>query len=234
MPSSPKHPDEPTAAERVCSILAAAHSMTVVSDGRHAEVRFLDGVGTTGRFHLHATWEDCDSRPPGRVPVRLELTDIAPTPVRDRLRARVTLTGLLAAPYDPESTESACMEFGQGVLEDATGRSYVTLHELRTTEPDPLAANEACLLGHLVDAHAELVPPLLRLIRPLPDRGLLRALPVAIDRYGLTLRLEYPRTQRDVRLPFQKPVHHIDHVGPRIRALIAAGRRLTHTGRLLP
>ncbi|MFH0518618.1 DUF2470 domain-containing protein [Streptomyces sp. M41] len=223
----------PTAAERARSILAAAHSMTVVTDGRDTEVRRLDGAGVMGHVHLHTPFEGPGLPPGGRVPIRLELTDVAPIPVRDRLRARVTLTGLLAAPYDPESTESTCMEFGQCVLEDATGRAYVTLHELQATEPDPLATSEAGMLTHLVDDHPEMVPLLLRLVRPLPRSGMLRALPVAIDRYGLTLRLEHPRTHRDVRLPFNKPVRHIDHVGPQIHALLAAARRLSHTGHLL-
>ncbi|MEW2164828.1 DUF2470 domain-containing protein [Streptomyces sp. NPDC007084] len=241
MRRSPSRASAPTAVERVRSILAAAHSMTVVCDGRHTEVRRLDGSGAMGHFHLHAPFEGTGAAADagagtakgGRVPVRLELTDIAPTPVRDRLRARVTLTGLLAEPYDPASTESTCMEFGQGVIEDASGRSYVTLRELEATEPDPLATSEAGMLTHLVDEHAELVPLLLRLVRPVPDGGVLRALPAGVDRYGLTLRLEYRRTHRDVRLPFKTPVRHIDHVGPQIHALLSEARRLSHTGRLL-
>lgn len=223
----------PTAAERARSILAVAHSMTVVTDGRHCEVRRLDGAGVMGHVHLHAPFEGPGSPPDGRVPIRVELTDIAPTPVRDRLRARVTLTGLLAAPYDPESTGSSCMEFGQCVLEDDAGRAYVTLQELEATELDPLATSEAGMLTHLVDDHPELVPLLLRLVRPYPDSGVRRALAVGIDRYGLTLRLERARSHRDVRLPFNKPVRHIDHVGPQIHALLAAARRLSHTGRLM-
>lgn len=228
---------QPSTAERVRSILAAAHSMTVVSDGHHTEVRRLDGAGAMSRFHLHAPTED--GRPPfaHRIPVRLELTDIAPTPVRDRLRARVTVTGLLAAPYRPEGADDTraddtCMEFGQAVIEDAEGRAFVTLDALETTTLDPIAHCEASMLTHLVDDHAELVPLLLRLVRPRPDRGMRRALPVAIDRYGLTLRLEYARNHRDVRLPFATPVTEIDQAGPQIHALLAAARRSSHPNRL--
>ncbi|GAA3579790.1 DUF2470 domain-containing protein [Streptomyces osmaniensis] len=223
----------PTAAERARSILAVSHSMTVVTDGRHSEVRRLDGAGVMGHVHLHAPFEGPGSPPGGRVPVRLELTDVAPTPVRDRLRARVTLTGLLAGPYDPGSTESTCMEFGQCVLEDGAGRAYVTLQELEATELDPLATSEAGMLTHLVDDHPELIPLLVRLVHPYPDSSVRRALPFGIDRYGLTLRLEEARSHRDVRLPFNKPVRHIDHAGPQIHALLAAARRLSHTGRLM-
>ncbi|MBY8865401.1 MULTISPECIES: DUF2470 domain-containing protein [Streptomyces] len=222
----------PTAAERVRSVLAAAHSLTVVSDGAHTEVRRLDDTGAMGHFHLHAPSEDPVVRPSGRVPVRLELTDVAPTPVRERLRARVTITGLLGASYDPEQTESTCVEFGQAVLEDERGRTFLTLPELEAAPLDPLAPYEAGMLTHLADDHGALVPLLLRLVRPAPAPGVRRVLPVRIDRYGLTLRLEYPRTHRDVRLPFRAPVRHIDHVGPQIHGLLATARRLSHTGRL--
>ncbi|MFE4022810.1 DUF2470 domain-containing protein [Streptomyces sp. NPDC059101] len=223
----------PTAAERVCSILAAAHSMTVVSDGLHTELRRLDGTGAMGHFHLHAPCRRDGGQAAGRVPVRLELTDIAPTSVRDRLRARVTVAGLLAAPYRPDSGKGTCMEFGQAVLEDAEGRTYVTLEALEAAEPDPVATSEAGMLTHLVDHHAELVPLLLRLVRPLPAAGVRRVLPVRLDRYGLTLRLEYAHGHRDVRLPFTTPLTRVDQAGPRIHALAAAARRLSHSGHLL-
>ncbi|MFJ3667186.1 DUF2470 domain-containing protein [Streptomyces sp. NPDC090106] len=223
----------PTAAERARSILTVAHSMTVVTDGRRTEIRRLDGSGAMGHVHLHAPFEGPGAPPDGRVPVRLELTDVAPSPVRERLRARVTVTGLLAAPYEPGSTDSTCMEFGQCVLEDQHGRAYITLQELEDAEPDPIASSEASMLTHLMDDHPELIPLLLRLVRPHPGRGVHRALPVGIDRYGLTLRLERARSHTDVRLPFSKPVRHIDHVGAQIHALLAAARRLAHSGRLL-
>src|SRR6478752_674117 len=71
---------QPTRAERVRSILTVAHSMTVVSDGLHTEVRRLDGTGAMGHIHLHAP-NDGSHAPSGeRVPARLEFTDIAPLP----------------------------------------------------------------------------------------------------------------------------------------------------------
>ncbi|MFH9607716.1 DUF2470 domain-containing protein [Streptomyces sp. NPDC017448] len=218
----------PSRAERVRSILTVAHSMTVVSDGLHTEVRRLDGATAMGHIHLHAP--DGGGRAPSaeRVPARLEFTDIAPVPVRDRLRARVTVTGLLAAPYGDGAERSTCMDFGQAVLEDAEGRTFVTLEELEEVETDPIAACEAGMLTHLVADHAELVPLLLRLVRPRPERGMTRAVPLAMDRYGVTLRLEHPHTHEDVRLPFPRPVTEIDQAGPQIHALLAAARRVSH------
>ncbi|MEV7566109.1 DUF2470 domain-containing protein [Streptomyces tanashiensis] len=228
------HAARPTPAERVRSILTAAHSMTVVTDGLHQEVHRLDGTGPMGHIHLHDPSEECPAGRTARIPVRLELTDIAPTPVRRRLRARVTLTGLLSAPYTTETTTSTCVEFGQALLEDHEGRTFVTLDEIRATDPDPMATSEANMLTHLVDRHAELVPLLLRLVRPRPERDTVRVLPLALDRYGLTLRLEH-RTghDRDARLPFPTPLTHMDQAAPRIHALITAARRASHTDHLL-
>ncbi|MER5257258.1 MULTISPECIES: DUF2470 domain-containing protein [unclassified Streptomyces] len=222
----------PTPAERVHAILHAAQSMTVISDGCHTEVHRLDGTGA-GHIHLHAPDQDTPAVPRERRPVRLEFTDIAPTAVRDRLRARVTVTGLLTAPYSDESSRSTCMEFGQALLKDAQGRHFVSLDQLCSATPDPITGNEADMLTHLVDSHQELVPLLVRLVQPQPAKGMLRALPLAMDRYGVTLRLEYPTTHVDVRLPFATPVSHIDQAGPQIRGLLAAARRLSHRGRLI-
>ncbi|GHB38619.1 hypothetical protein GCM10010331_27790 [Streptomyces xanthochromogenes] len=222
----------PTAAERVRSILAAAHSMTVVTDeGRH-EVYCAGEGGAAGRIHLHEPGDLGHARRTGPLSTRLELTDIAPTPVRDRMRARVTLAGLLSAPYDPGSTESTCMEFAGAWIEDAQGRTDISLDALQETELDPLATREAGMLNHLVDSHKDLVPLLLRLVRPQVKSSLSRVLPVALDRYGLTLRLEYPATHQDVRLPFPRPVKDIEHAGPQIHALLSAARRSSHSSRL--
>ncbi|MFJ7068411.1 DUF2470 domain-containing protein [Streptomyces sp. NPDC101115] len=249
---------QPTPAERLRSIITSAHSMTVVTDGRYEEVHSLDGTGPMGRVHLHEPAEsfesfaclgssgpgegdgESDSSSPGhdggtghdgaaRIPIRLELTDVSPVPVRDRVRARVTLSGLVAAPYDADSGESTCVEFGQAVLQDSRGRTYVTLEQLHAAEPDPLAGCEAAMLHHLVSGHPELVTLLLRLVEPAARHGLVRALPLAVDRYGLTLRLEYAATQRDVRLPFPTPLTEVDQAGLQIHALLAAARRASHT-----
>ncbi|MFE9256632.1 DUF2470 domain-containing protein [Streptomyces sp. NPDC006879] len=223
---------QPTAAERIRSVLAAAHSMTVVSDGRHAEVHRLDELGAMGHVHLHAPGGDSAHPSNRRVPIRLELTDIAPVPVRDRVRARVTLTGLVEEPYHEGSTESICMEFGQAVLEDPKGRSFVTLEALESSRPDPLATYGANMLTHLVDDHGELVTRLIRLVHPRPAAGVTRAMPVGMDRYGITLRLEYPDRHRDARLLFPTPVTEADQAGPQIHALLSAARRACHPNRL--
>ncbi|WP_329378235.1 DUF2470 domain-containing protein [Streptomyces sp. NBC_01351] len=220
----------PTDAELVRSVLAAAHSMTVVTDGLHSEVRHLDGGDPMGRLHLHPAEPGGDHE--HRPAIRLEFTDIAPTPVRDRVRARVTLLGRLLTPYSDESADSTCMEFGRAVLQTARGISYIGLDELDAAAPDPLAPYEAGMLTHLLDDHADLVTLLLRLVRPMPTAAVARALPVAMDRYGITLRLEEQRGHRDVRLPFPSPLDHVDQSGAQIQALFSAARRRSHRNTL--
>ncbi|MFJ3837435.1 DUF2470 domain-containing protein [Streptomyces sp. NPDC090054] len=231
-------PARPTEAERVRSILAAAHSMTVVVDGVRSEVRQLDGGDVLGRFHLHPAAPAAGHSTPAdddRPAIRLEFTDIAPTPVRDRVRARVTVLGHLLTPYADENSaagDSTCVEYGRAILETSEGTSYIGLEELDEAWPDPLAPYEAGMLTHLLDDHPELVTLLLRLVRPLPSAVVVRALPLALDRYGITLRLEERRGHRDVRLAFPSPLDDVEQSGAQIQALLSAARRRSHRNTL--
>ncbi|MDA5282470.1 DUF2470 domain-containing protein [Streptomyces sp. NPDC054904] len=231
-------PARPTEAERVRSILAAAHSMTVVVDGVRSEVRQLDGGDVLGRFHLHPAAPAAGHSTPAdddRPAIRLEFTDIAPTPVRDRVRARVTVLGHLLTPYADENSaagDSTCVEYGRAILETSEGTSYIGLEELDEAWPDPLAPYEAGMLTHLLDDHPELVTLLLRLVRPLPSAAVVRALPLALDRYGITLRLEERRGHRDVRLAFPSPLDDVEQSGAQIQALLSAARRRSHRNTL--
>lgn len=58
------------------------------------------------------------------------------------------------------------------------------------------------------------------------------AVPLSMDRYDVTLRLECPDTRDEVRLPFPTPVHDIDRATPRFRALLAAARGASRPYRL--
>lgn len=244
-PAAPATPAaRPTDAERVRSILAAAHSMTAVTGGLRTEVRHLEDGDPMGRLHLHPAEPGGDAE--HRPAIRLEFTDVAPTPVRDRVRARVTIVGRLLTPHALDvsaglandsgsgsgSGSSTCMEFGQAVLETADGLSYVGLEELDAARPDPLAPYEAGMLTHLLDDHPDLVTLLLRLVQPLPAASVVRALPVAMDRYGITLRLEERHGHRDVRLPFPSPLDDVEQSGAQIQALFSAARRRSHRNTL--
>ncbi|MEU6314932.1 DUF2470 domain-containing protein [Streptomyces sp. NPDC047014] len=224
----------PTAAERIRSVLEAAHSMTAVTEGVRSEVRHLDGADPMGRLHLHPAEPGGEAE--HRPAIRLEFTDIAPTPVRDRVRSRVTVVGRLLTPYSDLSadtgTGSTCMEFQRAELETAEGVFHVGLEELDAARPDPLAPYEAGMLTHLLDDHQDLVTLLLRLVQPAPTAAVLRVLPLALDRYGITLRLEERRGHRDVRLPFPSPLDDVEQSGAQIQALFSAARRRSHRNTL--
>ncbi|MEU6208421.1 DUF2470 domain-containing protein [Streptomyces sp. NPDC047023] len=226
----------PTAAERIRSILEAAHSMTAVTEDRRTEVRHLDGADPMGRLHLHPAEPGGESE--YRPAIRLEFTDVAPTPVRDRVRARVTVLGRLLTPFSDLSADSGsgagstCMEFVRAELETADGVIPVGLEELDAARPDPLAPYEAGMLTHLLDDHHELVTLLLRLVQPAPTAAVLRVLPLALDRYGITLRLEERSGHRDVRLPFPSPLDDVEQSGAQIQALFSAARRRSHRNTL--
>jgi hypothetical protein len=179
------------------------------------------------------------------VAATLEFTDVSPAPVRDRVRARVTVMGWLSAPRahgeedeeDGPSTRASrtgpCMEFARAVLETPTAKASVSLDELMGAAADPLATYEAAMLTHLIDDHTELVTLLMRLVEPRLVQGVRRALPLALDRYGITLRLEYARGHHDVRLPFPSHLTDVDQFGIQLQALRSAARRCSHRGRLL-
>ncbi|MGW1836019.1 DUF2470 domain-containing protein [Streptomyces sp. NPDC002067] len=222
----------PTSAEQVRTILASAQSMSLLTGGDRTEISRTGADGTASPLHLHPA-PDGHTRTERELPTTtLEFTDIAPLPARSRVRARLTLTGRLLPPNGPGTETGRCLEFGRAVLTTPTGRTSVPLDELLAAAPDPLATREAGLLTHLADGHEHLVPLLLRLVEPRLRRHVRRALPLALDRYGLTLRLEYPLGHHDVRLPFHRRLHHADQFGPQLQALLATARRASHRSRL--
>ncbi|GAA2116270.1 DUF2470 domain-containing protein [Streptomyces synnematoformans] len=182
--------------------------------------------------------------PTGDLPVRLHLTDVAPVGVRDRVRARVTLIGWLA----PEPTEAAgdrltlgfdpaealVVTAGDGAAPATPDVAVVDLDELAAARPDPLADQEPAMLLHMADCHRDAVDALTRLVDPAALHGVVRVHPLAMDRHGLTLRFEHPRTHRDVRLPFPAPLADAAEAGPAVQTLLHAAhhcpRRRTPRG----
>ncbi|MGW7051635.1 DUF2470 domain-containing protein [Streptomyces sp. NPDC054887] len=220
---------QPTDGERVRSVVAAAGSLMVVTDRHSCEPAGLHTLDERGRLCLRVP-DDCPLAaevalaPRGIVAAVLKFTDIAPTAVRDRVRARVTLTGWLAPVGRASEPGLVRLDFAHAELTTAAGTVTVGLDELTLAGPDPLAAYEADMLTHLVDAHGDEVARLTRLVDPHLVQGVRRVVPVAVDRYGLTLRLEHADAHHDVRLPFSDPLHHAAEAGDRIRTLLAAAR----------
>ncbi|MGW8554643.1 DUF2470 domain-containing protein [Streptomyces tubercidicus] len=228
---------QPTSAERVRTILASAHSMTMEVDGHTTEVSRGNGPGATQHVHLPPSPEDAGLTGAAgtgeRVPATLQFTDIAPLPVRDRVRARLTVMGWLTSRDKAGSPAGDCMEFATAVLETATCKASIGLDDLMTAPADPLATYEAGILTHLVEEHGHYIPLLLRLVEPRILQLMERAVPLAIDRYGIVLRVEYPLGHHDVRLPFHRTLNDADQFGIQLQALLTTARRCSHRSRLL-
>ncbi|BBZ25048.1 DUF2470 domain-containing protein [Mycolicibacter hiberniae] len=105
------------------------------------------------------------------------------------------------------------------VLADATGAEAVDVRDLLAARPDPFCAIEAHWLQHLDSAHPEMVARLAAAkLPPQLRRGQVR--PLAVDRYGIWLRVEAHDEDRDVRLTFLRPVADVSSLNRAVRALL--------------
>ncbi|MGI5481680.1 DUF2470 domain-containing protein [Streptomyces lavendofoliae] len=283
-------PPGPSGAERVRSVLTAARSLTVTTDGYRCDLVGAHALDDRGRLTLRLPG-DCHlaaavaCAPRGDLAAMLQFTDVAPTAVRDRVRARVTLSGWLTdagaddavgggavgvrgtrglggtrgsrglgggrargaggagdaagdagdAAGDAGDHVDLRLDAVRATLDTGAGPEGVGLDELVLAGADPLAGHEAALLIHLTDDHPDAVARLARLVEPRHLHGVRRVVPVALDRYGITLRLERARAHDDVRLPFAVPLRDAAEFGDRVQTLLAAARacprrRSLHTG----
>lgn len=110
------------------------------------------------------------------------------------------------------------LEIDSVVVTDATGAEPVSVADLLTARPDPFCEIESTLLWHLATAHNDVVARLVsRLPAPL-RRGHVR--PLGLDRYGVRFRVEGTDGDRDIRLPFHKPVDDMSGLSQAIRVLM--------------
>jgi hypothetical protein len=222
---------EPTAAELVRSVIAAARSLTLTTEGHRAELVGSHTVEAPGHLLIdvpadsHLAMEVAYA-PGGALETMIEFTDVAPVSVPDRVRVRVSLSGCLRLASGPPGTASVALRFDpDGITLEEGGRSRdVGLDELRLAEPDPLAETEAELLIHLAGAHQDAVELLSQLVEPRLLTGVTRVDPVRLDRYGIVLRLQRPRGHRDVRLGFPAPLRTPVHAVVQIQTLLARAR----------
>ena len=123
-------------------------------------------------------------------------------------------------PAAPDETRYRLMrlEVASVVVTDATGAEPVSLTALLEARPDPFCEIESNLLWHMATAHNDVVARLVsRLPAPL-RRG--RVHPLGLDRYGVRFRIEDSAGDRDVRLPFHKPVDDMLGLSQAIRVLM--------------
>ncbi|HWL96398.1 MAG TPA: DUF2470 domain-containing protein [Nocardioidaceae bacterium] len=211
------------APERARTVLAMAGSAGVIPSGRHEPPVSVWLTEHDGRLMVQATGERCSTalRDAARSPQPsgLEVADVAPLPLRSRIRARVRLEGSLVA-AEPHVgllwhflPDEAWLD-----LDDET--HHVGLAELADARPDPFARFEPGLLAHLESAHADVVDALTRLADPRVADHATRIRPLLLNRYGLALRVEYQHDHRDVHVPFPGPVDTGQGLTCAMRALV--------------
>lgn len=183
----------------------------------------------------------------GELAMTLEITDLAPLPLRQPVRGLLWLTGWLRA-VDERSARARALtiteqhpdprmlDLGHGltmlrltpasvVLADAEGSHSLSPVTFDAAQPDPFHTHEHAWLEHLSDSDdADIIGAL---ARHLPEE--LRGgtvLPLGLDRQGLRLRVETADTDHDVRLPFSRSVETPPHLSSELRALV--GRPYPH------
>ncbi|MFF0791798.1 DUF2470 domain-containing protein [Streptomyces spiralis] len=211
----------PGAAQRARSVLAAAWSCAVTAEGGREDFVGAHTVDEDGGVRLRPSEDSALSAsafcaPRGELPAVVEFADVAPVPVRRRIRARLWLAGRFAG-----EDEHLVFRPTRVVLREPSGAVTVDPEEFATAAPDPLARAEARLLTHLADAHPDAVERLSRLVGPDSLHGAVRVRPLAVDRHALTLRIERARTDGDVRLPFHAPADDIARLTERMHVLLA-------------
>lgn len=225
--------DAPTAAERIRSVPARAGSLSVTTDGHRLDLVGLHAVDGKGRLGLRLPAASPLRPPtacaPGATQAALvEFTDIAPTAVRARVRARVSLSGWLTPTGPEESADDGAghrLDLARATLETASDTVAVRPDELAAAAADPPALAEAAMLTHLADGHPDLVARLTRLADSRLLLGAVRVQPLALDRYGITLRCEYARGHGDFRFVFSKRVRTATEAGDQVGLLLATARR---------
>jgi hypothetical protein len=236
-------PDRPSPAMRARTVLAAAASASIHWDGGRVDllgchhddplgdvILTLDASSTLAGAAREA--------PGGDLAVLVELTELCAVSARERVRARVSLAGWLSpvpwsagpgSPYTwPAGSSCLHLEVTEVAFADsphAGEMAWVGLAEYRAAEPDPLHLGAADQLQHLAAHHPDALEALSRLCDRATLLGVVRVLPVALDRYGLVLRVERLRGHQDVRLNFRQPVECGAQAAAEMRHLLTEGSR---------
>ncbi|MFD8702311.1 DUF2470 domain-containing protein [Kitasatospora sp. NPDC059648] len=220
---------EPTTADRVHNLLSAASSLTVRALGEHHDLDTpvsVHGSRLRLRAPLDAPLTAAAAGATDGLAVVLDVTDVSPVAVRDRVRARLTLAGRLHLAHlaDDGLSVHLGVDVAHAVLATPYGTGALTAADLALAIPDPLARHEAALLTHLADDHADALDLLTGLLDPalLTHRPAVR--PLALDRHGLVLRLDHSHGHRDVRLVFPEPARDTEDFGHRMHELLTAAQ----------
>ncbi|MBX7267692.1 DUF2470 domain-containing protein [Micromonospora sp. Llam7] len=209
--------------------LIASH--TVLPDG--TVILAVDPMTRTGGLLVAAR-----GRPDG---VRLDVTQLVPVAVRSRVRAKVRVLGTVRR-FDPASLDSCDIDAVMSLLDlppvalwavepvavgltQGSVETTVGISAYRAARPDPLAADEAAHLQHLIRQHSDVLHRLATLVDAASTARSARVVPVAVDAGGIVLRAEAPDRHHDVRLPFARRVTTSAGLAEQLRALLAEAAR---------
>lgn len=219
------HPDTPRsavtcAAETARSVLEAATTLALHLDTVPGLVVVGGHGGDDAGRLLVPTSADCRVlaavRASGAVPARAVLTDVAPLPVRDRVRARLVLRGALTELAGPAVGPAAAawtaatgreldgrrrlLQLAPTSVSVVAGGEVVEVcpHLYGQARPDPLARHEAEVLSHLAAGHGDLLERVPRLLPRRAVAGARRVVPLRLTRHALVLRVERDRGDTDV------------------------------------
>ncbi|MBQ1051181.1 DUF2470 domain-containing protein [Micromonospora sp. C51] len=213
-----------TPAERLRTLLAGTGSLTLRTPTHRANLVGRHTVAADGRLRLALPARTEVARQLldlGETPAQIELTDLVPFPVRDRVRARATLTGWLTLDELRGGDVTARLDLASADLIDPDGDASVDPDALADARPDPLAAHEAELLRHL---HRH--PDAMRRLGRQAAAGLgvdARSVhPLRLDRHGIVLRLELPAHHQDARIGFVSPANGPRDAAAHLARLIGA------------
>lgn len=169
----------------------------------------------------------------------LEITDVAPISVPQRIRGRAWVSGWLTCAPDFAEPGSMMLrlEVGEASVDDLWGAESVDPEAFANAAVDPLVAHEAELLQHLHAAHDDQVQALCGLLGersgtvvPPAERRAdapeavtprLRAVPLALDRFGLRVRFTGEQCF-DARFDFPTPVRDITELRRAMHTLFGA------------
>lgn len=250
--SRPPAPPVPTPAERARTLAGRARHAALIGEPEHEDgglrvAPTLHHVPATGAATLqfpddHALVLAARERGDALLPVMLELSDVAPVPVRRPVRGLLWVSGRLrvlplrvarraALRIAAEQPDERLLDVGHGetllrleptmvVLSDAEGTEALAPTAVAAAAPDPVAATGDAWLAHLAAAHANTLSALVPRLPIHLQRPGHRIAPLGVDRHGLRLRIESENDDHDVRLPFGAPLSCPGQLGEAVRVLI--------------
>jgi hypothetical protein len=198
-----------------------------------AQLSDCDGTGAQAVLEL-ADYAPLPLREPVRslVWVRGRLRQVSPPAVHELLdliaaehphpallRVQTPNSGPVNGQWEDDTRYLlARLEIESVVVTDTDGAEAVDAAALLAARPDPFCAFESCWIRHLDTAHRDVVARLAARLPARLRRGDVR--PLGVDRYGMRLRVESADGDRDIRLPFRKPVDDVTGLGQAVRLLM--------------